>query len=143
MPTVRTSALITAIIRLPAEFTFEDDDDELSQVRGGIEVSDTITWDQGDPLIPNLDAAADFTLKFYEDSAGMTEIDTNHNEYDIGDQGLADIFTLGDFVDNADGTGSIDIMMDPSGITMAELAASRTVYLQLEISQPDPGDDQN
>ena len=140
MPTLRQSAVITATIRSSAAFAFDDDDDELSQVRGGLEVSDTITWDQGDPLIQNLDAAADFTLKFYADSAGATEIDTNHADYDIGDQGLGDIFTLGSFVDNGDDTGSIDIMMDPSGITMAELSASRTVYMQIEINQPDPGD---
>ena len=133
---LRQSALITATIRASVDFAFGSDDDELTQVRGGAEVSDIITWDQGDPLVQNLDAAADFTLKFYADSAGATEIDTNHADYDIGDQGLGDIFTLGSFVDSGDGTGTVDILMDPSGITMAELTASRTIYLQLEITSP-------
>ena len=69
MATVRQSALITATIRIPAEFTFSDDDDELSQVRGGTTVMDTIDWTQGDPTVPSLDATNDFTLKFYSDAA--------------------------------------------------------------------------
>ena len=69
-----------------------------------------------------------------------TEITSGDAAYSIGDQTLAQIFTLANFVDNGDGTGSVDIQMDPSGITAAELTAMRTVYLQLEISQPDPGE---
>ena len=140
MATVRQSALITATIRIPAEFTFSDDDDELSQVRGGTTVMDTIEWTQGDPTVPSLDATNDFTLKFYSDAAGNTEITSGDAAYNIGDQTLAQIFTLANFVDNGDGTGSVDIQMDPSGITAAELTAMRTIYLQLEISQPDPGE---
>ena len=96
-------------------------------------------WTQGDPEVDSF-AIGDIEILFFSDSAGSTEIGTEDDDYDIGDQTLAQIITLANFVDDGDGTGSVDLRVDPSGIDSGELTALRNVYVRLRVSQPDPGD---
>ena len=138
MSTDRPSAVMHVLFSIPENFTWMDEDD-LTALRGGNTVSQTINWMQGDPLIASF-AVGNIDINYYSDSAGTTDIPTNDAAYDIGDQTLADIITLASFVDDADGTGSVDVQVDPSGITSAELTALKNVYIRLSVSQPDPSD---
>ena len=138
MATNRDSAVIGITFRIPAGFGW-DSEDAISALRGGSTISDVVEWTQGDPQVASF-ALSDISILFFSDSAGTTAIATTDDEYDIGDQTLADIITLGSFVDNADGTGSVTVSVDPSGISTTELTALRNVYIKLRVSQPDAGD---
>ena len=138
MATNRDSAVINVIFRIPDDFAWASEE-AITAYRTGSIVSDTIEWTQGDPEVDTF-AVGDIDILFFSDSAGSTEIGTEDLLYDIGDQTLADIITLTNFVDDGDGTGSVDLQVDPSGIDASELTALRNVYVRLRVSQPDPGD---
>lgn len=138
MATNRDSAVIRVTFRIPANFTWMDEDD-ISALRGGSVVTDMIDWEQGDPEIDSFELD-DIEVLFFSDSAGTTAIATDSADYDIGDQTLAQIITVTNLVNNGDGTGTVDIRVDPSGIIATELTALRNVYVRLRVSQPDPGD---
>ena len=107
----------------------------LSVTGGGASVSRTIEWAQGTPVISGFGISA-ISLLFYQEAVGTNRINSGDTNYTIGDQTLADIITLGNFVDNGDGTGSVDLQVDPSGIEPSELDAMRNVYVVLEVDQP-------
>lgn len=107
----------------------------LSVTGGGDAVSLTIGWAQGTPVISAF-GIGDISILFFQDSAGTNRINSGDANYTIGDQTLADIITLGNFVDNGDDTGSVDLEVDPSGIEPSELDAMRNVYVVLEVDQP-------
>ena len=138
MPTNRDSAVIHVEFRIPSNFTWMSED-ALSALRGGNTISDTIEWVQGDPAVGTF-TVGDISVLFYSDSAGATEIADGATLYSIGDEDLDDIITLTNFTDAGDGTGTVDIQVDPSGITSSELTALRNVYVRLRVSQPDAGD---
>ena len=138
MATNRTSEVMTVLFRIPNNFMWMDEDD-ISVLRGGNVVTETVEWEQGDPGIGSF-VIGDIDINYYSDSGGSTVIATSDAAYDIGDQTLADIITLVDFVDDSDGTGSVDVQVDPSGITNTELTALKNVYIRLSVSQPDPSD---
>ena len=138
MATNRDSAVIGITFRIPAGFGWSSED-AISALRGGSTISDVVEWEQGDPSIASF-VIGNISILFFSDSAGTTTIATTDDAYDIGDQTLADIITLGSFVDNADGTGSVTVSVDPSGISTTELTALRNVYIKLRVSQPDAGD---
>ena len=138
MPTDRVSDVINVTFRIPDNFMWGSED-AISTLRGGATITDTVTWVQGDPEVDTF-TIGDILILFFSDTAGATTIAADAADYDIGDQTLADIITLGNFVDNADGTGSVDVSVNPSGITSSELTALRTVYIRLRVSQPDAGD---
>ena len=139
MATNRDSNVIGITFSIPSNFGWNNED-ALTALRGGNTVTDTVGWSQGDPEVANFDAVDDIDILFFSDTAGTVTIATNADTYDIGDQTLADIITLTNFVDNNDGTGSVDVSVNPSGITSAELNALRNVYIRLRVSQPDPSD---
>ena len=139
MATNRDSNVIGITFSIPSNFGWNNED-ALTALRGGNTVTDTVEWTQGDPEVANFDAVDDIDILFFSDTAGTVTIATNADTYDIGDQTLADIITLTNFVDNNDGTGSVDVSVNPSGITSAELNALRNVYIRLRVSQPDPSD---
>ena len=138
MATNRTSAVMHVLFSIPEDFTWMDEDD-LTALRGGNIVTQTVDWMQGDPIVDSF-VIGDIDINYYSDSGGSTVIATSDAAYDIGDQTLADIITLVDFVDDSDGTGSVDVQVDPSGITNTELTALKDVYIRLSVSQPDPSD---
>ena len=138
MATNRDSAVINVVFRIPDNFAWASEE-ALTAYRTGDTVSDTIEWTQGDPEIASFEIG-DIEILFFSNSAGTTEIGTEDNAYDIGDQTLAQIITLTNFIDDGDGTGSVDVQVDPSGIDASELTVLRNVYIRLRVSQPDPGD---
>ena len=138
MATDRDSGVIHVEFRIPSNFDWMSEDD-LAVLRGGNAVTDTVEWTQGDPEVGSFDIN-DIEILFFSNAAGTSVIDTGDGAYNIGDQTLAQIITLTNFVDDGDGTGSVDVQVDPSGITSAELTALRNVYIRLRVSQPDPGD---
>ena len=138
MPTNRDSDVINVTFRIPDNFLW-DSEDSISALRGGATITDTVTWQQGDPEVDSF-VVGDISILFFSDSGGNTAISTAATAYNIGDQTIADIITLTNFVDNADGTGSVDVSVNPSGITDTELTAMINLYIRLRVSQPDAGD---
>ena len=138
MATDRDSAVMHVEFRIPSNFDWMSEDD-ISALRGGATVKDTIEWTQGDPEITSF-AIGNISILFFSDSAGTTTIATDATAFSIGDQDLDDIITLANFVDDGDGTGSVDVEVDPSGISDSELTALKNVYIKLRASQPDADD---
>ena len=134
MPTVRRSDSIGATITIPVAFDWLNEG-EIPAERGADAVCRTLEWNQGNPEIADFDIG-DIEILFYSDSAGTTGIDADDDDYDIGDETLADIITITNFVDDGDGTGCVDIEVDPSGITESELSALRNIYVRLRVNQP-------
>ena len=95
----------------------------------------TIGWTQGNPVIESFDVD-DITIMFFGDFDLTDPIGTGDERYSIGDETLAEIITLENFVDNDDNTGTVDIRVDPSGITAEELMTSKSVYVTLQVTQP-------
>ena len=120
------------VLRIPFKW---DAEGAFSVVRGGSAITRTIEWNQGYPEIENFDID-DIVLKFFSDEELTTEIESGDDDFMIGDEGLDEIITLENFVDNGDTTGSVDVMVDPSGITAMELMAERQVYFALSVNQP-------
>ena len=114
------------------DFTMERD---FNVVRGHDAVTGIIGWKQGSPKIENF-GVDDISLLFYADKARADEISSGDSRFSIGDETLAEIVTLEDFVDNSDGTGSVTVRIDPRDITASELMADRKVYVALRVSQP-------
>ena len=137
MPTIRPSDLMAVRFRIPGPFDWMGEED-FSVLRGGNAVVKRVTWTQGDPEIGSFDIN-DITIHFYSDSAGNTAI-TSGTLYNIGDQDLTEIITLENFIDAGDGTGSVDIRVNPAGITASELSAVRNLWIRLSVSQPNPGE---
>lgn len=116
----------------PFEWSSEDD---ISVLRGGNAVVVTVDWEQGSSQISDF-SIDDITIQFYADSAKSTEITDLDDAFRIGDETLAEIVTLENFVDGGDGTGSVDVRVDPSGITAQELDLVRQIYFDLAVTQP-------
>ena len=114
------------------DFTMERD---FNVVRGHDAVTGIIGWKQGSPKIENF-GVDDISLLFYADKARADDISSGDSRFSIGDETLAEIVTLEDFVDNSDGTGSVTVRIDPRDITASELMADRKVYVALRVSQP-------
>ena len=138
MATNRDSDVIGITFRIPDNFMWSSEDD-ISVLRGGGTLTDTVEWEQGDPEIDSF-VIGNISILFFSDSAGTTAISSGDTAFSIGDQDLDDIITLTSFVDNADDTGSVDVSVNPSGITDAELTTLLTVYIKLRVSQPDASD---
>ena len=144
-PSNRDSDLLAIQFSIPVPFTWDNEGD-LTAVRGGNIVCRTLEWTQGHPVIEDddIDEASDFDFWFYNDSAGTSVLSfgtlpfmADDPNFEIGDQTLAEIVTLANFVDEGDGTGSIDVAVDPSGITDAEIDADFDIYVRATAYQPD------
>ena len=140
MATIRDSGVIAVDISIPMTFDWLNEGG-LSAIGGGAVVSRTIEWTQGVPVIPGF-GLGDIVLLFYRDAAATDRIDPDSFiirdllDNRIGDQTLQEIITLTGFVDNGDGTGSVDLQADPSGLDEDELFAMHFVYVVLEVDQP-------
>lgn len=134
MATNRDSDLMQVEFSIPSAFEWTNESD-VSVQRGGNSATITVNWAQGNPKIANFDIS-DITAFYYSDSAGTNAIQATDSDYSIGDETLETIIQLENFVDNGDGTGSVDIEVDPSGITGTELSAARNVYVRLGVNQP-------
>ena len=108
---------------------------DVSVQRGGNSATITVNWGQGNPEIADFDLS-NISAFYYSDSAGTDSILATDSDYSIGDETLETIISLENFVDNGDGTGSVDIEVDPSGITESELSMARDVYVRLGVNQP-------
>lgn len=119
--------------RVPMAFDFTG---EMAFVvyRGESALVQTVEWVQGYPEIEDF-AIDNIDLTFYTNIAATTEIVSTDDMYRIGDQTLAEIVTLENFIDTGD-TGSVDIRVDPSGITASELTMLRRIYMRLSVTQP-------
>lgn len=113
------------------DFTMERD---FIVFRGGQSVSATIGWRQGVPEIADF-GIDDIEILFYSDDSRTNQIASDDANFNIGDQTLDEIITLDNFIDNNDGTGSVDVTIDPGGITAMELMANRSVYFSLRVCQ--------
>ena len=102
--------------------------------RGGASMQRTVTWEQGTPEIENFDID-DITIAFFSDAEALNVITESDDDYNIGDETLAEIITLTNFIDNGDGTGTVNILIDPSDIDATELMADRSVYITLNVNQ--------
>ena len=139
MATTRRSDAITATITIPAGFSWSNEG-TLTQVRGGSAVTRTINWDQGNPEVANFDATDDITLKFWTDNTLGTEITSSDSGWTHGDHNLGEIVTLTNFVDDNDGTGSVDISLNTNILDDNDVTSELHIYASVEVSQPDPGD---
>ena len=127
-----TTTSVIPSSKVDFDFTMERD---FNVVRGHDAVTGIIGWKQGSPKIENF-GVDDISLLFYADKARADEISSGDSRFSIGDETLAEIVTLEDFVDNSDGTGSVTVRIDPRDITASELMADRKVYVALRVSQP-------
>ena len=118
----------------PIAFDFSGERD-VSVLRGGAAVVVAVDWEQGSPEISDF-SIDDIRIQFYADSAKSIEITDLDNAFSIGDETLAEIVRLENFVDSGDGTGSVDVRVDPSGITAQELDMVRHIYFDLAVMQP-------
>ena len=139
MATTRRSDAITATITIPANFSWMNEG-MLTQVRGGDAVTRTIQWSQGNPEVANFDAVNDITLKFWTDATLSTEITSSDSGWTHGDHNLGEIITLTNFVDDSDGTGSVDISLNTNILDDNDVTTELNIYASVEVSQPDPGD---
>ena len=105
-------------------------EENVAVVRGGDVVVFTIGWEQGDTEIEDF-GLDNIEILFFSDEAKTLSIEDGDSEFSIGDEDLDDIITLENFVDNGDDTGSVDVRVDPSGITAMELMTERNVYFVL------------
>ena len=136
----QTGASASAVLEIQVEdpggrvaFQWSGEED-FSVYRGGESHEQTISWEQGVPTIADF-GLDDIKVLFYTNENDDAEISTTDPLFSIGDQDLDEIFTLGDFVDNGDGTGSVDVSVDPSGIEASELSMPRDIHFALEVSQ--------
>ena len=113
------------------DFTMEQD---FVVFRGGNSMTATIGWRQGVPEIADF-GIEDIEILFYSDDSGTNQITSDDDNFNIGDQTLDEIITLDNFINNDDGTGSVDVTIDPGGITAMELMANRSVYFSLRVCQ--------
>ena len=109
------------------------DEDPIDLDIGNIK-TDSIAWRQGDPTIEGF-GLDDIDILFYSDANAQHQITSDDDNYNIGDQTLAEIITLTNFVDNDNGRGTFDINIDASGITQNELSMLRRVYIRLRVNQ--------
>ena len=144
-PSNRDSDLLAIQFSIPFSFSWDNEGD-LIAVRGGNIVCRTLEWSQGHPIIEpdDIDEVSDFDFWFYNDSAGTLVLSfgtlpfmADDPNFEIGDQTLAEIVTLANFVDEGDGTGTIDVEVDPSGITDAEIEGDFDIYVRATAYQPD------
>ena len=119
--------LAVSVVTESFNWTMEED---VAVVRGGTAAVFTIGWEQGDTEIENF-GLDNIEILFFSDEAKTLSIEGGVSEFSIGDEDLDDIITLENFVDNDDGTGSVDVRVDPSGITAMELMTERNVYFVL------------
>ena len=78
---------------------------------------------------------ADIDILFYSDTNAQHQITPDDDGYNIGDQTLAEIITLTNFVNNGNGRGTLDVNVDASGITQSELSMLRRIYIRLRVNQ--------
>ena len=110
---------------------------DFTLIRGSAIQRSTITWTQGDPEIANF-ALTDITKRYFSDQGLTTEISSTDTLYNIGNQTLDDITSLDNFTGSGTSTGTVRLSVDPTGITALELPNNRTVYIALEVNQPNP-----
>ena len=103
--------------------------------RDGTPIVVTLNWQQGQPRIPRF-GLDDIIIVFYADKGRFNQIQSGDDGFVIGDQGLDEIISLQNFVDNEDGTGTLDLYVDPSGIDISELASQLKIYIRLVACQP-------
>ena len=111
------------------------DEQGISVLRSHEIMRQTIRWRQGTPQIANF-SIDNIEIVFYRDRAATDEILESDDDYSIGDEVLDEIITLDSFVDNENGTGTVDIVVDPEGIDIQELMMERDVYIVLRSMQP-------
>ena len=130
-PNVTISILSTSnfMLSLPAG-------DTLSVVRGSGASTLRVAWTQGIPQVSPLNLAS-FAVAFYTDATFGTPLTTG-TDFSIGNQLLSAIVRMISFMDGGSGSGTVEIEVDPSGITVTELAASRDLYIRVQVDQPDP-----
>ena len=116
--------------RFPFEWSMEASFDI---ERGADSFVRTVGWRQGYPVIPDFSIDA-IEILFYSDIGESDEIESTDSRYNIGDQTLAEIFTLENFVENGS-SGTVDIRVDVSGVTGAELNERRRYFLALQVAQ--------
>ena len=112
-------------------FTWSSEDDFITYA-GANAVVDTINWAQGANVIENFNIDL-IEIAFYRDRETTDRIFEDDADFMIGDEGLNEIVTLENFVDNIDGTGSVDVRVNPSGITVEELMANLQLYMTLYV----------
>ena len=143
MPDIVRSDLIAAMITIPNNFDW-DGEGTLIGIRGGSIVTRRLTWTEGNPEQPDtFDAVADLTLRFFENGTTTEITSSSVSGWEYGDQNLSQIFYLSDFArDTTDDppTGSVNINLDPSGLTATELTAMLDVDIYVEVSQPSASD---
>ena len=101
--------------------------------RGAAPFLRTVGWRQGYPVISGF-SIDDIEILFYSDIGESDEIVSTDLRYSVGDQTLAEIFTLENFLDD-NGSGTVDIRVDASGISASELNVSRRYFLALQVIQ--------
>ena len=112
-------------------FTWSSEDD-LDAVRGSSSVTDTVRWTMGANVIEDF-GIDDINIGYYRDREATDRIQTTDEDFMIGDESLAEIITLSNFVDDLDGSGTVDVTLDPSGITLEELMTEYEVYFVLYV----------
>jgi hypothetical protein len=135
----------TAIYTIPilitvtatSAFAFSGEMDFANLIRGSAIQRSTITWTQGDPEIANF-ALTDIVKRYFSNQGLTTEIISTNTLYNIGNQTLDDIFELDNFTGSGTSSGTVRLSSDPTGITETELPNNRTVYVALEVNQPNP-----
>ena len=101
---------------------------------GGRVVTNTFGW-ENDTVPLRTVTIDDFELVFYGDKEKTDLITRSDPRYRIGDETLDEIVTFENFVANADGrTGTVDIIVNPTGITAEELMRNLEIYFVARIA---------
>ena len=126
-----SNIFVLTIYPLTGVFTWSSEDD-LDVYIGGNYAIDTVVWEMGAAIIQNF-GLDDINIGFYRDREATDKIQTTDDDYMIGDESLAEIITLENFVDELGGSGTVDVKLNPSGITVQELMTDYEFYFQLYV----------
>ena len=133
---------ITVTPITPSDFIFTWRDADLIQeiIEGAAdEVTEIVDWEQGVPEISNFNRAA-ISLMFYPSADATDPILSTDPEWLIGiddddsdPQSLSSVVRLGAFVDNGDGTGTVEVIFKA---LLLDIMMQNNIYIELQVLQP-------
>lgn len=103
------------------------------------EITEIVDWEQGNPVIPDFQRS-DIALHFYSTRQSNTPIRENDADWLLGiddsdsdPQPLSAIVRLGDFTDNGDNTGTIEVIFNTNQL---DIMMQKNIYFELSVEQP-------
>ena len=122
----------------PFTFTFRDTDLMDAILEGQGNVVQIVDWTQGSPVIPDFNRSR-IELMFYQGADATQPLLPTDDEWFIGiddhdsdPQPLSDIVRLGEFVDNGDNTGTIEVLFNAFEL---DVMSQKEIYFEVSTQQ--------